>query len=180
MKTASIILLLPLFASSAAFAPPSSSLKNNSNSNSNSNSNNRSILLQAQADDINNADNSNNSSSNGITQAQESRRQILQKSLSSLPILALMTTTATMTSNPAPSNAISGAMDQTNSAPEFVQKYEDFTKTAEGWQFKDAKVGTGDIGLEVGDRAVFAWSGYTIGYFGRPFEAKGGPVGGKQ
>ena len=24
-----------------------------------------------------------------------------------------------------------------------------------------------------GDRVVFDWSGYTIGYFGRPFEAKG-------
>jgi FKBP-type peptidyl-prolyl cis-trans isomerase len=25
---------------------------------------------------------------------------------------------------------------------------------------------------------VFDWSGYTIGYFGRPFQAKGGPQGG--
>jgi len=25
---------------------------------------------------------------------------------------------------------------------------------------------------------VYDWSGYTIGYFGRPFEAKGGPQGG--
>ncbi|KAL3807493.1 hypothetical protein ACHAXA_003984 [Cyclostephanos tholiformis] len=29
-----------------------------------------------------------------------------------------------------------------------------------------------------GDRVVYDWSGYTIGYFGRPFEAKGGPQGG--
>jgi hypothetical protein len=27
-------------------------------------------------------------------------------------------------------------------------------------------------------RVVFDWSGYTIGYFGRPFQAKGGPQGG--
>jgi hypothetical protein len=27
--------------------------------------------------------------------------------------------------------------------------------------------------LKDGDRVVFDWSGYTIGYFGRPFEAKG-------
>jgi len=157
MKTASTIILLPLFFTScAAFAPPPSPLKNN----------NRPILLQAKAakDDVNN------------DQGQESRRQILQKSI---PMLALMTTTVTaIASNPAPSHAISGALDQTNSAPDFVQKYEDFTNTAEGWQFKDAKIGTGDVSLEVGDRAVFAWSGYTIGYFGRPFEAKGGPVGG--
>jgi FKBP-type peptidyl-prolyl cis-trans isomerase 2 len=30
----------------------------------------------------------------------------------------------------------------------------------------------------VGDRVVFDWSRYTIGYFGRPFQAKGGPTGG--
>jgi len=38
----------------------------------------------------------------------------------------------------------------------------------------DASGGT----LKDGDRVVFDWSGYTIGYFGRPFEAKGGPQGG--
>eukprot|EP00978_Attheya_sp_CCMP212_P006610 scaffold15319_cov56-Attheya_sp.AAC.5 len=38
---------------------------------------------------------------------------------------------------------------------------------------KDVKVGSGDVVLETGDRAVFDWSGYTSGYFGRPFEAKG-------
>jgi FKBP-type peptidyl-prolyl cis-trans isomerase len=31
---------------------------------------------------------------------------------------------------------------------------------------------------QLGDRVVFDWSGYTIGYFGRPFQAKGGPQGG--
>ena len=30
----------------------------------------------------------------------------------------------------------------------------------------------------MGDRAVYEWEGYTIGYFGRPFEAKGGVKGG--
>jgi FKBP-type peptidyl-prolyl cis-trans isomerase len=64
-------------------------------------------------------------------------------------------------------------------APKFVQTYEDFTPTSEGWSYKDVKKGTksGDAAND-GDRVVFDWSGYTIGYFGRPFEAKGGPQGG--
>ena len=60
-------------------------------------------------------------------------------------------------------------------SPKFVQSYEDFTTTSEGWQYKDIKIGK-DIGggdIKDGDRVVFDWSGYTIGYFGRPFEAKG-------
>eukprot|EP00566_Odontella_aurita_P017137 CAMPEP_0113548634 /NCGR_PEP_ID=MMETSP0015_2-20120614/12997_1 /TAXON_ID=2838 /ORGANISM="Odontella" /LENGTH=270 /DNA_ID=CAMNT_0000449275 /DNA_START=72 /DNA_END=884 /DNA_ORIENTATION=+ /assembly_acc=CAM_ASM_000160 len=71
-----------------------------------------------------------------------------------------------------------GAYDQTKSQPDFVQKYEDFALTDEGWSYKDVKPGAGDVKIETGDRVVFDWSGYTIGYFGRPFEAKGGPQGG--
>jgi len=63
-------------------------------------------------------------------------------------------------------------------SPKFVQEYPDFTVTDAGWSFKDVKKGSGDASPGVGDRAVFEWSGYTIGYFGRPFEAKGGPKGG--
>jgi len=40
----------------------------------------------------------------------------------------------------------------------------------------NGKIGTTAAGR--GDRVVFDWSGYTIGYFGRPFQAKGGPKGG--
>ena len=60
-------------------------------------------------------------------------------------------------------------------APKFVQTYEDFTPTSEGWSYKDVKIGSdaGGGDLKDGDRVVFDWSGYTIGYFGRPFEAKG-------
>lgn len=39
-------------------------------------------------------------------------------------------------------------------------------------------MGSKEVVIEDGDRVVFDWSGYTIGYFGRPFEAKGGPQGG--
>jgi FKBP-type peptidyl-prolyl cis-trans isomerase len=60
---------------------------------------------------------------------------------------------------------------------EFVQQYSDFEKTSEGWSFRDVKAGKGESPAW-GDRVVFDWSGYTIGYFGRPFEARGGPQGG--
>jgi len=62
-----------------------------------------------------------------------------------------------------------------------LQKYDDFTATPEGWSYKDVKDAKQEFGggdLKDGDRVVFDWSGYTIGYFGRPFEAKGGPQGG--
>jgi FKBP-type peptidyl-prolyl cis-trans isomerase len=58
-----------------------------------------------------------------------------------------------------------------------LQQYEDFTKAPEGWSYRDVNVGNGDS-PSTGDRAVYEWSGYTIGYFGRPFEARGGPQGG--
>ena len=46
------------------------------------------------------------------------------------------------------------------------------------WQYKDVTIGKSSETVEKGDRVVFDWSGYTIGYFGRPFQAKGGPTGG--
>ena len=58
-----------------------------------------------------------------------------------------------------------------------LQQYEDFTKAPEGFSYRDVNVGTG-VSPSIGDRVVYEWSGYTIGYFGRPFEAKGGPQGG--
>ena len=63
-------------------------------------------------------------------------------------------------------------------SPKFVQTYDDFAAMPGGWSYKDVKVGNkgyagGGGTLKDGDRVVFDWSGYTIGYFGRPFEAKG-------
>jgi FKBP-type peptidyl-prolyl cis-trans isomerase len=64
----------------------------------------------------------------------------------------------------------------------FIQEYDDFIKTDAGWSYRDVTPGTSStVGGEkavTGDRVVFDWSGYTIGYFGRPFQAKGGPQGG--
>jgi FKBP-type peptidyl-prolyl cis-trans isomerase len=49
--------------------------------------------------------------------------------------------------------------------------YADFTKSDSGLLFKDAKLGSGGTPAQ-GDRVVIEWTGYTIGYFGRPFETK--------
>lgn len=70
-------------------------------------------------------------------------------------------------------------------SPKFVQSYDDFVTMSDGWSYKDVKIGGATIKanngnasggtLKDGDCVVFDWSGYTIGYFGRPFVAKGGP-----
>ena len=43
--------------------------------------------------------------------------------------------------------------------------------TSSGLQFKDLKEGTGDS-PSPGATVVIDWDGYTIGYYGRPFEAR--------
>ena len=100
-----------------------------------------------------------------------SRRSAIDTTISTLTAavvsLGIIPSTAAqaVTSNPS----------ATTSEKDFLQSYEDFTSTSEGWQYKDIKIGK-DIGggdIKDGDRVVFDWSGYTIGYFGRPFEAKG-------
>ena len=64
-------------------------------------------------------------------------------------------------------------------SPEFVQSYPDFVKAPEGYSYKDVKPGQSNApAAEQGDRVVYDWTGVTIGYFGRPFQAKGGPQGG--
>lgn len=49
--------------------------------------------------------------------------------------------------------------------------YDDFIKAPSGLLYKDAKSGNGKTPTR-GDRLVVDWSGYTIGYFGRPFETR--------
>jgi FKBP-type peptidyl-prolyl cis-trans isomerase len=58
--------------------------------------------------------------------------------------------------------------------------YSDFTRTASGLQYKDVRPGAKE-GKEYNDNAKIAvvdWDGYTLGYYGRPFEARNGPKGG--
>ena len=53
-------------------------------------------------------------------------------------------------------------------APKFVQSYADFTEM-DGWSYRDVTTGkASSTAASLGDRVVFDWSGYTIGYFGRP------------
>ncbi|KAL3931264.1 MAG: hypothetical protein SGPRY_001196 [Prymnesium sp.] len=49
--------------------------------------------------------------------------------------------------------------------------YSDFNKATNGLLYKDGKLGSGSS-PQIGDRVVVDWTGYTIGYFGRPFETK--------
>ncbi|KAI8468076.1 MAG: putative FKBP-type peptidyl-prolyl cis-trans isomerase 7, chloroplastic [Monoraphidium minutum] len=54
--------------------------------------------------------------------------------------------------------------------------YGDFTKTDSGLQFLDLREGAGEA-PRPGQTVVVDWSGYTIGYYGRPFEARNKPKG---
>ena len=55
--------------------------------------------------------------------------------------------------------------------------YPDFTQTRSGLQYKIVKTGDG-IMPSTGDRVVLDWEGYTIGYYGRPFQARNKVKGG--
>ncbi|KAG5191735.1 hypothetical protein JKP88DRAFT_230862 [Tribonema minus] len=56
-------------------------------------------------------------------------------------------------------------------------KYPDFVELPSGLQYKDIKVGSGEK-PSTGDRVVIDWEGYTIGYYGRPFQLKNSVKGG--
>eukprot|EP00548_Thalassiothrix_antarctica_P000827 CAMPEP_0194147070 /NCGR_PEP_ID=MMETSP0152-20130528/22504_1 /TAXON_ID=1049557 /ORGANISM="Thalassiothrix antarctica, Strain L6-D1" /LENGTH=251 /DNA_ID=CAMNT_0038847759 /DNA_START=285 /DNA_END=1040 /DNA_ORIENTATION=+ len=101
-----------------------------------------------------------------------------------LPSLTMMPTAAVSASaveeQQGGGKIISNNNNKDNVPPSFVQEYSDFTESPYGWRYRDVKEGSKDstITAEKGDRVVFDWSGYTIGYYGRPFQAKGGPQGG--
>ena len=61
--------------------------------------------------------------------------------------------------------------------PDFVSQQPGYEVLPSGLQVKDAKIGAG-AAAQTGDRIVYEWEGYTIGYFGRPFEMKQGAKGG--
>lgn len=56
-------------------------------------------------------------------------------------------------------------------------RYPDYTETASGFQYKDLRLGTGPT-PNIGDTVVVDWDGYTIGYYGRIFEARNKTKGG--
>ena len=116
-----------------------------------------------------------NSNNDEEEQDQQSigRREMMMSS-SGLIAAALLTTTSSLVGLVPP--AIAASSDE----KDFLQQYADFIKDPEGWSYRDVKKGDGSSNTTPrdGDRVVYEWSGYTIGYFGRPFEAKGGPQGG--
>nr|KJB77196.1 hypothetical protein B456_012G126000 [Gossypium raimondii] len=56
-------------------------------------------------------------------------------------------------------------------------RYPDYTETVSGLQYKDLRVGDGPT-PKMGDTVVVDWDGYTIGYYGRIFEARNKTKGG--
>ncbi|MCO5583117.1 hypothetical protein L7F22_037025 [Adiantum nelumboides] len=56
-------------------------------------------------------------------------------------------------------------------------RYPDYTLTESGLQFKDLRLGSGRTPKE-GETVVVDWDGYTIGYYGRIFEARNKAKGG--
>ncbi|GJP76465.1 hypothetical protein CLOP_g6908, partial [Closterium sp. NIES-67] len=56
-------------------------------------------------------------------------------------------------------------------------KYPDYTETESGLQYKDLREGSGPT-PQPGELAVVDWAGFTIGYYGRIFEARNKPKGG--
>ncbi|PNW75631.1 hypothetical protein CHLRE_12g534700v5 [Chlamydomonas reinhardtii] len=55
-------------------------------------------------------------------------------------------------------------------------KVKDYVTTPSGLQYQDIKEGNG-ASPQPGDTVVIDWDGYTIGYYGRPFEARNKPKG---
>ena len=55
--------------------------------------------------------------------------------------------------------------------------YPDFTQKPSGLQFKIVKEGDGKTAAK-GDRVIVDWEGYTIGYYGRPFQVRNKVKGG--
>ncbi|XP_023763841.1 peptidyl-prolyl cis-trans isomerase FKBP19, chloroplastic [Lactuca sativa] len=56
-------------------------------------------------------------------------------------------------------------------------KYPDYAETSSGLQYKDLRAGSGAT-PKIGDTVVVDWDGYTIGYYGRIFEARNKTKGG--
>ncbi|KAK1408736.1 hypothetical protein QVD17_40751 [Tagetes erecta] len=56
-------------------------------------------------------------------------------------------------------------------------KYPDYAETSSGLQYKDLRAGNGKM-PKPGDIVVVDWDGYTIGYYGRIFEARNKTKGG--
>lgn len=54
---------------------------------------------------------------------------------------------------------------------EGMRRYSDYVRTPSGLQYQDLRPGTGKDARD-GAQVTVDWDGYTIGYYGRPFEAR--------
>lgn len=104
-----------------------------------------------------------------------SRAQFTQIALSATLLLPLSTPAAeqqpgVLSRTSSPTGAYQPAL-QGKDYGKSEMSYEDFPVTSSGLRYKDAKLGKGAMPV-AGDRVVVEWTGYTIGYFGRPFETK--------
>ena len=52
-----------------------------------------------------------------------------------------------------------------------MRRYSDYVRTPSGLQYQDLREGTGKDARQ-GAQVTVDWDGYTIGYYGRPFEAR--------
>ena len=127
------------------------------------------LKLQVTTAEHGDNDNGDNSVNNSVT---TDRRGMLQSAVTGAGVAALTAAAFVTSTQPAMAAPQAAASTEVN-----LQQYADFTKAPEGWSYRDVNPGSGDSASQ-GDRVVYEWSGYTIGYFGRPFEAKGGPQGG--
>jgi len=68
-------------------------------------------------------------------------------------------------------------MDGINGPGKSKTMFSDFVNTNSGLQYKDYKVGSGETPKQ-GDKVSLEWTGVTVGYQGRYFEARNKPKGG--
>ena len=75
----------------------------------------------------------------------ETDRRSAVKSMAAAPLVTASTLAMSSLARPASAKsdpvAKSGAYDQSRANPDFVQKYEDFQLTEEGWSYKDGEEG---------------------------------------
>jgi len=104
---------------------------------------------------------------------ESSRRRIL---LSTIPLLGIHVVSTTPGHAASTMEAMPALKDKNYGKSRTI--YPDFTLTDSGLQFKDLVVGSGDMSASTGSTVVVDWSGVTIGYYGRIFEARNKPRGG--
>lgn len=105
--------------------------------------------------------------------------------LSSVPLVAAAAAAATVAAAAGPVPAALAGVKGFEPMPALKNKdygkarmtYSDYVTTESGLQYQDIVAGTG-AAPQAGSSVVVDWSGVTLGYYGRPFEARNKPKGG--